>query len=195
MPYQKLRNFAHLIRDHLNLGLDRGSHLPNYPFPSHRSAQNKRKERLQHPWHHLQSSLRGGEKKPTRSLAGKPLAGFRATPCRRIPVLYGMTVSVIRFKNPLLHVQPTLRKRRLGENRRSYKRWLPVARWRLVVKLLTIRTSYRQGKGPGQRCRGLSLPALSVVCLIEKDKPVPSPILHVGSPKSVFFCQPGGKRR
>ena len=66
MPYQKLRNFAQLIRDHLNLGLDRGSHLPNYPvFPGHRSAQNKRKERLQHPWHHLQSSLRGGEKKPT----------------------------------------------------------------------------------------------------------------------------------
>ena len=47
MPYQKLRNFAQLIRDHLNLGLDRGSHLPNYPvFPGHRSAQNKRKERL-----------------------------------------------------------------------------------------------------------------------------------------------------
>ena len=65
MPYQKLRNFAQLIRDHLNLGLDRGSHLPNYPvFPGHRSAQDKRKERLQHPWHHLQSSLRGGKKKP-----------------------------------------------------------------------------------------------------------------------------------
>ena len=49
MPYQKLRNFAQLIRDHLNLGLDRGSHLPNYPvFPGHRSAQNgpqKRPER------------------------------------------------------------------------------------------------------------------------------------------------------
>ena len=97
MPYQKLRNFAQLIRDHLNLGLDRGSHLPNYPvFPGHRSAQNKRKERLQHPWHHLQSSLRGGEKKPPRSLAGKPLAGFCATRSRRIQDLYGMVVHVIR---------------------------------------------------------------------------------------------------
>ena len=53
----------------------------------------------------------------TRSLAGKPLAGFRATPDRRIIVLCGMIVSVIRFKNPLLHRQSSLRKRRLGENR------------------------------------------------------------------------------
>ena len=52
-----------------------------------------------------------------RSLAGKPLAGFRATPDRRIIVLCGMIVSVIRFKNPLLHRQSSLRKRRLGENR------------------------------------------------------------------------------
>ena len=52
-----------------------------------------------------------------RSLAGKPLAGFRATPDRRIIVLWGMIVSVIRFKNPLLHRQSSLRKRRLGENR------------------------------------------------------------------------------
>ena len=51
-----------------------------------------------------------------RSLAGKPLAGFRATPSRRIPVLYGMVVYAIRFNNQLLHRQPTLRKRRLGEN-------------------------------------------------------------------------------
>ena len=54
-----------------------------------------------------------------RSLAGKPLAGFRATPSRRNPVLYGMVVYAIRFKNPLLHRQSTLRKRRLGENRVS----------------------------------------------------------------------------
>ena len=52
-----------------------------------------------------------------RSLAGKPLAEFRATPSRRIPVLYGMVVYAIRFNNQLLHRQPTLRKRRLGENR------------------------------------------------------------------------------
>ena len=39
-----------------------------------------------------------------RSLAGKPLAGFRATPSRRIPVLYGMVVYAIRFKNQLLHL-------------------------------------------------------------------------------------------
>ena len=54
-----------------------------------------------------------------RSLAGKPLAGFRATPSRRNPVLYGMVVYGIRFRNPLLHRQSTLRKRRLGENRVS----------------------------------------------------------------------------
>ena len=79
MPYQKLRNFAQLIRDHLNLGLDRGSNLPNYPvFPVHRSAQNKRKERLQHPWHHLQSSLRGGEKKPTRPMSQTRPVGLHA---------------------------------------------------------------------------------------------------------------------
>ena len=52
-----------------------------------------------------------------RILAGKPLAGFRATPDRRIIVLCGMIVSVIRFNNPLLHRQSSLRKRRLGENR------------------------------------------------------------------------------
>ena len=52
-----------------------------------------------------------------RGPAGKPLAGFRATPDRRIIVLCGMIVSVIRFKNPLLHRQSSLRKRRLGENR------------------------------------------------------------------------------
>ena len=40
---------------------------------------------------------------PPRGLAGKPLAGFRATPSRRIPVLCGMIVSVIRFNNQLLH--------------------------------------------------------------------------------------------
>ena len=52
-----------------------------------------------------------------RSLAGKPLAGFRATPSRRIPVLNGMVVYAIRFKSPLLHRQSTLRKQLLGENR------------------------------------------------------------------------------
>ena len=41
-----------------------------------------------------------GSRSP-RSLAGKPLARFRATPFRRITVLCGMIVSVIRFKNPL----------------------------------------------------------------------------------------------
>ena len=54
-----------------------------------------------------------------RSLAGKPLAGFRATPSRRNPVLYGMVVYAMSFKNPLLHRQSTLRKRRLGKNRVS----------------------------------------------------------------------------
>ena len=58
----------------------------------------------------------GTREGPPRSLAGKPLAGFRATPSRRIPVLYGMVVYAIRFNNQLLHRQPTLRKRRLGEN-------------------------------------------------------------------------------
>ena len=58
-----------------------------------------------------------GKKEDPRGLAGKPLAGFRATPDRRIIVLCGMTVSVIRFKNPLSHRQSSLKKRRLGENR------------------------------------------------------------------------------
>ena len=39
-----------------------------------------------------------------RSLAGKPLAGFRATPDRRIIVLYGMTIYVIRVNDPLVHL-------------------------------------------------------------------------------------------
>ena len=38
-----------------------------------------------------------------RGLAGKQLAGFRATPSRRITVLYGMVVYGIRFNNQLLH--------------------------------------------------------------------------------------------
>ena len=39
----------------------------------------------------------------SRGLAGKPLSGFRATPSRRIPVLCGMIVYVIRFNNQLSH--------------------------------------------------------------------------------------------
>ena len=66
------------------------------------------------PFSTSNASLSGGD---TRSLAGKPLAGFRATPSRRIPVLYGMVVYVIRFNNQLFHRQSTLGKRRLGENR------------------------------------------------------------------------------
>ena len=38
-----------------------------------------------------------------RSLAGKPLAWFRATPTRRIAVLYDMLVYVIRCTNALLY--------------------------------------------------------------------------------------------
>ena len=43
--------------------------------------------------------------------------GFALRPSRRIPVSYGMVVYAIHFNNQLLHRQPTLRKRRLGENR------------------------------------------------------------------------------
>ena len=43
-------------------------------------------------------------KATARSLAGKPLAGFCTTLSRRIPVLYGVVVYVIRFLNPLLHL-------------------------------------------------------------------------------------------
>ncbi len=64
----------------------------------------------------LPSAHQHGTSQP-RGLAGKPLAGFRATPDRRIIVLCGMIVSLIRFKNPLLHRQSSLRKRQLGENR------------------------------------------------------------------------------
>ena len=38
-----------------------------------------------------------------RGLAGKPLAGFCTTPSRRITVVHGVIVYVIRFKNPSLH--------------------------------------------------------------------------------------------
>ena len=37
-----------------------------------------RKERLQHPWHHLQSSIRGGEKKPTRLMSQTRPVGLHA---------------------------------------------------------------------------------------------------------------------
>ena len=57
------------------------------------------------------STILGPRPTTPRSLAGKPLAGFRATPSRRIPVLYGMVMYIIRVKNPLLHRQSTLRKR------------------------------------------------------------------------------------
>ena len=40
---------------------------------------NKRKERLQHPWHHLQSSLRDGEKKPTRPMSQTRPVGLHAS--------------------------------------------------------------------------------------------------------------------
>ena len=39
LPLHAVPETAQLIRDHLNLGLDRGSHLPNYPvFPGHRTT-------------------------------------------------------------------------------------------------------------------------------------------------------------
>ena len=42
------------------------------------------------------------ELQPPRSLAGKPLVGVRATPSRRITILYGMVMYIIRVNNPLL---------------------------------------------------------------------------------------------
>ena len=42
---------------------------------------------------------REGQPAPTRSLAGKPLAKFRATRDRRIPVLYGIVSDGIRHGN------------------------------------------------------------------------------------------------
>ena len=39
----------------------------------------------------------------SRGLAGKPLAGFCTTPSRRITVVNGVMVFVIRFNSPLLH--------------------------------------------------------------------------------------------
>ena len=61
----------------------------------------------------LEASRQGLYDRP-RSLAGKPLAGFRATPDRRIIVLCGMIVSVIWFKNPPLHRQSSLKNDDLG---------------------------------------------------------------------------------
>ena len=49
------------------------------------------------------TEMRGGtEFGQPRSLAGKPLAGFRTTTGRRITVVYGMIVYAIRFNNPPL---------------------------------------------------------------------------------------------
>ena len=67
-----------------------------------RELQASAVERLDQGPSGLLAPGRGGRRRP-RSLAGKPLAGFRATPSRRITVLYGMIVYVIRFKNQLLH--------------------------------------------------------------------------------------------
>ena len=47
--------------------------------------------------------IRGADHGSPRGLAGKPLSGFRATPSRRIPVLCGIIVYVIRFNNQLSH--------------------------------------------------------------------------------------------
>ena len=58
----------------------------------------------------LQEAVNLEDSKDPRSLAGKPLAGFRATPGRRITVLYGIIVYVIRCKNSLLHRLSMLRK-------------------------------------------------------------------------------------
>ena len=52
-----------------------------------------------------------------RGLAGKPLAGFRATPSRRITGLTGIIYYVIRFNNLLLRRIALSRKRRRWENR------------------------------------------------------------------------------
>ena len=64
------------------------------------------------PYHHLVKHYQDGQLKrgrindpelDARSLAEKSLAGFRATISRRITVLYGITVYVMRCKTPLLH--------------------------------------------------------------------------------------------
>ena len=60
--------------------------------------------RLQAPirqWNHRRRST--SHQQRARGLAGKPLAGFRTTPSRRITVVYGVIVYAIRFKTSSLH--------------------------------------------------------------------------------------------
>ena len=49
-----------------------------------------------------EGGLRGAWRAALEVWPGKPLAGFRAAPSRRIPVLCGIIVYVIRFNNQLL---------------------------------------------------------------------------------------------
>ena len=58
----------------------------------------------------------GSDNARARSLAGKPLIGFRAGTSRRITVLYGMVVYEIRFNYPLLHRYSTLKTTAWGES-------------------------------------------------------------------------------
>ena len=64
-----------------------------------RARQSHEKRRAAGPDIHKHPSLT--RRCNTRSLAGKPLAGFRTTPSRRITVVYGMIVYAIRFNNLL----------------------------------------------------------------------------------------------
>ena len=108
----------------------------------------------------------------TRSLAGKPLAGFRATPSRPNPVLYGMVVYAIRFNNLLLHRQSTLRKRRLGENRVSGQTSSNVtARENAKHRLAMANEEHPHGViNVGIFGEGTDSPTLSAVAFLESRK-------------------------
>ena len=52
----------------------------------------------------------------SRNLAGKPLAGFRATPSRRMPVLYDMMVHAIRITPPIASISDVKKTMAWGES-------------------------------------------------------------------------------
>ena len=114
--------------------------VDSFPFeePNHREKPKKSRTPRRATTGKPKAKQKTNRKKATpqatpqpRSLAGKPLAGFRATPDRRIIVLCGMIVSVIRFKNPLLHRQSSLKNDDLGRTGVSVRVSKPKPRWEL----------------------------------------------------------------
>ena len=86
------------LAQHLVSGIRSSSHKSE-------ASQKDRKTDPRLPWSNKSASLAFSYPNElrihhTRGLAGKPLAGFRTTPSKRITVIYGMIVCVIYFTSP-----------------------------------------------------------------------------------------------